>query len=164
MQSMARKALFDVLQFELKPDHVFLDLFGGSGGVGFEAYSRGVERVLVNEFDKANCEAIRKNAETFGVAPTFRVFNLDFRAMLDFCVRHGERLDFVFCAPPYAMKDYYTETLAFFREHPGTLSPGGQLIVETHKKAEHDWSGFEVRRDRTYGAARLVNLKPVARA
>ena len=40
-----------------------LDLFAGSGALGFEAASRGASRVVLVERDRAAAEAMRANAE-----------------------------------------------------------------------------------------------------
>lgn len=157
MQSLVRKALFDALRPWLGAETVFLDLFGGSGSVAFEAWSRGVESVLVNEIDRENWEVIRANAERFGTAPSFRMFRLDYREMLALCLREGRVLDVVFCAPPYAMEEAYGTVSGFFREHPELLR--GLLVLEAHRRTELDLGGFEVVRDRTYGATRLVFLR-----
>ncbi len=58
----ARESLFNVLmlQLELEGAHV-LDLFAGSGALGFEALSRGASRVVFVEQDRMALEALQTN-------------------------------------------------------------------------------------------------------
>ena len=48
--SLSRKSLFDSLGF--LEDKSFLDIFAGSGIVGFEAASRGAQKVTIVEMHK----------------------------------------------------------------------------------------------------------------
>ncbi len=47
-----KETLFNVLQPYLYADSVFLDLFSGSGAIGIEALSRGVESAVFVERSK----------------------------------------------------------------------------------------------------------------
>src|SRR5687768_6483391 len=43
-----------------------LDLFAGSGALGFEAASRGAKRVVMIERDRAACDSLQQNREALG--------------------------------------------------------------------------------------------------
>jgi len=159
IQSVTRKAIFDSLQFLLKPEHFFLDLFGGSGSVGFEAFSRGIENVLVVESDHKNFEAIQKTAKKFKTGPGFIILNMDFRDALSYSLNKGWVFNYIFCAPPYKKKEYYDIVLNFLRNNPNFLASDGLLILESNKKFEPDISGFDKIRDKVYGIARVISLK-----
>ena len=60
--SIVRKSLFDAL----KPleNKNFLDLYAGSGMIGFEASSRGADNVTFIEMNKQHMIQIRKSAES----------------------------------------------------------------------------------------------------
>src|SRR5687768_15672051 len=45
-----------------------VDLFAGSGALGFEALSRGARRVVMVERDRATAEALRASARALGAA------------------------------------------------------------------------------------------------
>ena len=60
--SIARKSLFDALRSLENKD--FLDLYAGSGIVGFEASSRGANTVTFIEMNKQHMSQIRKSAES----------------------------------------------------------------------------------------------------
>jgi len=62
---IVREALFNSLQADVRGS-VFLDLFGGTGAVGLEAYSRGADSVHIVEADKKTAGLIIKNLESLG--------------------------------------------------------------------------------------------------
>ncbi len=61
-QNKVRKALFDILG-DIQ-GLSFLELFSGSGAVGFEAVSRGVTDLTLVEYNRDCLKAIRKNIES----------------------------------------------------------------------------------------------------
>ena len=75
-----------------------LDLFAGSGALGFEALSRGARRVVMVERDRATAAALRASAQSLQAA-NLEIVESDAMRFLD---RPGERFDVVFVDPPYA--------------------------------------------------------------
>ena len=75
-----------------------LDLFAGSGALGFEALSRGARRVVMVERDRAVVAALRASATKLEAA------NLDIveSDALRYLENARERFDVVFIDPPYA--------------------------------------------------------------
>src|SRR5262245_40648393 len=73
-----------------------LDLFAGSGALGFEAASRGAARVVMVEQDRVVFEHLRKIRDTFG-ASRVEVVNEDAFAYL----QRAGRFDVVFLDPPF---------------------------------------------------------------
>ena len=63
---MLRQAVFNICQ-DWMPEARFLDLFAGSGAMGFEAISRGASFVTFVESDSRASQIIRDNAEAFEV-------------------------------------------------------------------------------------------------
>ena len=81
-----------------------LDLFAGSGNLGFEAISRGSENVLFVDKEPEHIRHIEKIAEKFGVDDkiTTRII-----AVEEYLENPGQSFDFVFADPPY---DYFFMT------------------------------------------------------
>jgi 16S rRNA (guanine966-N2)-methyltransferase len=75
-----------------------LDLFAGSGALGFEALSRGADRVVMVERDRKVAAGLRESARTLEAAG-LEVVESDAMAYLS---RPGERFDLAFVDPPYA--------------------------------------------------------------
>jgi len=109
-----KEAWFSILQQSL-PDARVLDLFAGSGALGFEALSRGAVAVDFVENHKASVAAIRTNAATLKVEDRVTIHRMD-------AVRFAERLqpaqyDLAFADPPYATDDA-ARLVSLFRATP----------------------------------------------
>jgi len=74
-----------------------LDLYAGSGALGFEAASRGAARVVLVERDRRALAALRRAREALG-AEAAEVVAGDAQAYL---AGGGERFDVVFLDPPF---------------------------------------------------------------
>jgi 16S rRNA (guanine966-N2)-methyltransferase len=74
-----------------------LDLFAGSGALGFEAASRGAARVVMVEQDRAVFEALTKTRDTIGAAAVELVLDDAFA----YLQKNRERFDVVFLDPPF---------------------------------------------------------------
>jgi 16S rRNA (guanine966-N2)-methyltransferase len=74
-----------------------LDLFAGSGALGFEAASRGAARVVMVENDRDVFFALKKTSELIGT----RQVDLVLGDAFDYLERSTERFDVVFLDPPF---------------------------------------------------------------
>src|SRR5690349_15508049 len=74
-----------------------LDLYAGSGALGFEAASRGAARVVLVERDRVAAAALEKSRAELGAAQV-EIFAGDADAYLR---RSRERFDVVFLDPPF---------------------------------------------------------------
>ncbi|MBK8120690.1 MAG: 16S rRNA (guanine(966)-N(2))-methyltransferase RsmD [Sulfuritalea sp.] len=93
-----RETLFNWLGQDLKGLRC-LDLFAGSGILGFEAASRGAEHVAMVECSRRAFAALRKHAAGFE-CPRLELFCCD---ALNFAPASGRRFDLVFLDPPYGL-------------------------------------------------------------
>ena len=71
-----KETLFNMLQPEI-PGCRFLDLFGGSGGIGIEALSRGADFAAFAENNRKAYECILANLAFTKLADRARVFFMD---------------------------------------------------------------------------------------
>ncbi len=79
-----------------------LDLFAGSGALGFEALSRGAARLTAVETDTRALAAFMQNARALGIEGEATAVRLDARAYLN---RHtGAPFDLIFADPPYTLE------------------------------------------------------------
>jgi 16S rRNA (guanine966-N2)-methyltransferase len=116
-----RETLFNWLGQRLDGLHA-LDLFAGSGALGFEALSRGAARVVMVERDSRVVEGLRTTARELG-AEAAQVVQGDAIAFL----RRGvERYDVAFVDPPFASR----LAVAALAELPARLKPGARVYVE----------------------------------
>jgi len=99
-----------------------LDLFAGSGALGFEAASRGARRVTMVENDAAAWRALQENREILAATAVTAV-----RAdALEFLKNHQHCYHVVFLDPPFA-DDHWPQLLARLPQH---LVVGGFVYCE----------------------------------
>jgi 16S rRNA (guanine966-N2)-methyltransferase len=94
-----RQALLNSLQREL-PGARVLDLFAGSGALGFEALSRGAQEVVFVEMARSALKIIEKNSETLDVKGKVRLIGAPIPAALT-QLEPFLPFDLVFADPPY---------------------------------------------------------------
>lgn len=106
-----------------------LDLFGGSGNLGFEALSRGAESVLFVDSDRRNIKHIESIAKEFDLSDQIRTTP---SKVEDFLEGMALPYDIIFADPPY---DYpYMEQMINTIIQDGWLAKNGWLIVEHDKR------------------------------
>lgn len=125
-QSKLRQALFNSLQ-TVTPGARVLDLFAGSGALGFEALSRGAEEVVFVEISRTVAKLIHRNAEALGVTSQVKVLI----EPVDSGVAHLKKLgpfDLILADPPYG-KNWETLLLSTW-PWEDLLSSQGHFCVE----------------------------------
>jgi 16S rRNA (guanine966-N2)-methyltransferase len=158
----ARQAIFNILEHapwsEGVRDRRVIDLFAGSGGLGFEALSRGAAFCLFVETDEAARGAIRENVDAMGLFGRTRVHR---RSAVDLGVRpgaDGPAFDLAFLDPPYA-KGLGEQALARLAAG-GWLTPGATVVFERGVgEPSFKVEGYEPLDARDYGAARVHFLR-----
>ncbi|MEO5667923.1 MAG: 16S rRNA (guanine(966)-N(2))-methyltransferase RsmD [Bdellovibrionota bacterium] len=128
-----RQALFNILQHSF-PHELgrVVDLFAGSGSIGFEALSHGAESVIFFEKDREALKILRKNAETLGLsASVFDVVTEEriesWPALLQKRVERTGPLHTLFCDPPYD-KGLAERALKNIVKIPALFDPENALI------------------------------------
>jgi 16S rRNA (guanine(966)-N(2))-methyltransferase RsmD len=101
----ARETLFNWLGQDLS-GKTCLDLFAGSGALGFEAASRGAKRVVMVEHDPAAFRALRANAAALDAGAV----ELKRADALEFLRADDGFYDVVFLDPPFRA-DYLSQVL-----------------------------------------------------
>lgn len=158
----ARQAIFNVLEHASWAEPLdgvrVIDLYAGSGALGYEAISRGAAFALFVEIDDEARGAIRENADAWGLMGRTRVHR---RSATDLGTRpgsDGEAFDLAFLDPPYR-KGLGEQTLLRLIEG-AWLKPGAVVVFERGSdEPEIDTPGYERLDARDYGAARVLFLR-----
>lgn len=158
----AREAIFNILAHaDWAPTFEgarVMDVFAGSGALGFEAMSRGAGFCLFVETDEAARGAIRDNVETFGLFGTTRVHRRDAAQLGLRPGSQAEVFDLVFLDPPYR-KGLGEKALDGLIS--GNWLSENAIIVFERAADEDDfvtgvWQKINVK---TYGAAQVLFLQ-----
>jgi len=153
----AREALFNILGQDLSGFDV-LDLFAGSGALGFEALSRGARRVVFVEANPKAAAALRRSAEELGVDREARVVVGRVEDVLD-RARLGGPYHVILADPPYATEA--TTRLVEAVDAGQLLGLHGTLVVEREKHSPQGDGTPGLRRVRTaqYGRTSIDFFK-----
>jgi 16S rRNA (guanine966-N2)-methyltransferase len=100
-----------------------LDLFAGSGALGFEAASRGADRVVMVERNRTVLHALQDNVKKLGCANVF----VQGQDGLEFASGDTQRYDVIFLDPPF-QSDNLTSLLELL---PQRLNSNGVVYVES---------------------------------
>jgi 16S rRNA (guanine966-N2)-methyltransferase len=143
-----REALFSMLG-EVGGASV-LDLFAGTGALGIEALSRGAERAVLVERDRAALQALRANLGALALRPPrASVHAGDALELLRDARKRGETYDLVFVDPPYARAGELQGALAQLL--PAVLAErAARVVVESDRRAPLRLA-LEPLRERRYG-------------
>lgn len=110
-----------------------LDLFAGSGALGFEAASRGAAKVVMVEQSAKALAALEENARLLEAGGRLQIVRADAVKFASSLCAAGSRFDVLFLDPPY--KQGWIERLA--PVIPQLLVDDGALYIE----AEHRLDG-----------------------
>lgn len=141
-----RETVFNWLAHHVAGARV-LDLFAGSGALGFEALSRGAERVTLIELDKTAAAMLAENARLLNATVAIVQTNA-----LDWLDRPGtDTYDLVFIDPPFR-KGLATQALHKLR-HDVRLKPRSFVYLETEQEwqSEGALQGWQILKEKTAG-------------
>ncbi len=82
-----------------------LDLYAGSGAVGFEALSRGMDHAVFVDSSRDAVRVVRKNIESLGFRDCSRVLNMKAERAVTLLHDEGIRCSLVYLDPPYRLQD-----------------------------------------------------------
>jgi len=143
-------------------DASFLDLYAGTGAVGFEALSRGARSVVFVERHRAAAHLIEENSASFDLtADRADLMVRGATAAVDQLARRGDSFDIAWADPPFEAWSEGLEVLTTVFSS-GILAPGGLACLECPAKADVAGSlpsGLRIARDLAGGASRVVMIE-----
>ena len=136
---MLKRRIYDF--FQDLSGCIFLDLCAGSGAMAFEAWSRGAERVYLNEVSRHVLKILEENRENlllknhhkktgeifcshFPAEKYIRQFKSIYMQMSD----EEKEQTIIFIDPPYSERNIYLDVLKTLTEEPWYF---GQLWIES---------------------------------
>jgi 16S rRNA (guanine(966)-N(2))-methyltransferase RsmD len=128
MKDRVREAVFNLLGPDVAGTHA-IDLFAGTGAMGFEAISRGAARATLIEQHFPTAAVIRQNAAELGVVDRVEVL-----AANAFVWAQQPTVDdslpwLVFCCPPYVFYQDRREQMLWLAQSLIERSPAGSTFV-----------------------------------
>ncbi|HRD55795.1 MAG TPA: 16S rRNA (guanine(966)-N(2))-methyltransferase RsmD [Parachlamydiaceae bacterium] len=130
--SRLRESLFNICQSYIE-DVYFLDIFAGSGAIGFEALSRGAKHVTFIDSSKEAIKAIQDNAKKLSCLQQTTILYGDVFEQLAKLEKREVSFDIIYADPPY---DAFKGDLSFSAlilemvDKGNLLNRNGELFIE----------------------------------
>ena len=113
-------------------DSNFLDLFGGTGGMGIEALSRGAKHVVFIDTNINSIKVLKGNLDKLNIKDNVEVFHTDYSAAIVKLYKYNKQFDIIFIDPPYSV-GMAQDALEMINKNP-ILAQSGLIIVEHDSK------------------------------
>ncbi len=127
-----------------------LDAFAGSGGLSFEAISRGAASALMIEIDKPAQRAIVSSISSLGLQQQMKLVQANCSGWSD--NNPDQQFDLVLAAPPY--DDLQLPIVTKLIRH---VLPDGLFVLDwPGKMSAPDLDGLDIVEQKNYGDAQLV--------
>ncbi|MCQ2772464.1 MAG: 16S rRNA (guanine(966)-N(2))-methyltransferase RsmD [Bacilli bacterium] len=152
-KSMVRTAITNALMDELRGAEV-LDLFAGSGALGFESLSRGAKHCVFVDSSKEAIDVIRKNAALLKETNCDILF-MDYQLALD---KFEKPFDIIYLDPPYRMKEVYEKVPSIILEK-GLLKEHGAIVLEYEGDITVHKELFSFAKEYSYGRTHVIILR-----
>ena len=157
-----RQSIFNILEHNINwsgfGGKKVIDLFAGTGGMGFEALSRGAESVVFIDVLATALEIIQINAKKLRISRSFITVKCDVRKRLLQPIKGFCPANIVFIDPPYG-KNLMASSLNSLA-HQGWLEEGAICIceMEANKNLKRT-AEFSFLDRRFYGNTQVYFLK-----
>ncbi len=127
-----REALFDILKNKIVGAN-FVDLYAGTGTIGFEALSRGVKRTVFIDNNELLVDSMKKIAQEIGFIEKSQIIRCKAEDFLKKVSSEHEKFDIFFIDPPYNSDEI--EKVLPIIDNQDLINTEGLVIVEHfHKK------------------------------
>lgn len=134
-----------------------LDLFAGSGALGIEALSRGMERMIFVDQNFKAVQVIKSNLKKLEIEDQAEVYKNNAARALKALSKRDIQFDLIFLDPPYE-KGLIDEALADIAEF-NLLKDSGIIVCEFNHKEEIQVAPFQTIRRYHYGLTDTLLLE-----
>ncbi len=134
------------------------DLFAGSGGLGIEAMSRGIEKAIFVDKQPKAIQTIYENLKLLQLQDSTEVYKTDAFRAIKAAAKRELSFDIIFLDPPYLKVSY--ESLLEYIDTYKLLKKDGTIVCEheAKQKLPNEYSGFSVVRSEVYGSTTALTI------
>ncbi|WP_238996761.1 16S rRNA (guanine(966)-N(2))-methyltransferase RsmD [Paenibacillus pinistramenti] len=145
-----KEAIFSMIGPYFEGGNV-LDLFAGTGGLGIEALSRGMDKGVFIDMDVKAVETVKANLKQTGLSGQAEVYKNDAERALKALAKRGIQFDLVFLDPPYRLK--HGDELIGRMDELALLSDEAVVVLEYESSYEYPERipGFVFTKKAVYG-------------
>ena len=122
-----KESLFGTIQ-NYVPNAIALDLFAGTGNLGFEALSNGANYCYFNDINIKCIKYMESVIKELNLLDKSKVLNMNCKQALKYFVNNDIKFDLIFLDPPYKM-NILNEVVEFIKENK-LIKKNGLIICE----------------------------------
>lgn len=153
-----KESLFATIQNYID-DSIVLDLFAGSGNLGFEALSEGAKEAYLVDHNFKAIKTIEKNINTIKIEDAYPI-NMDYKKALLYFSEKNIKFDLIFLDPPYKT-NYIEESIMKINEY-NLLKDDGLIVCESDNLDKIIYPrDYKAVKDKKYGDKYVVLLKKI---
>ncbi len=132
-----------------------LDLYAGSGAIGLEALSRGLDEAVFVDSSREAVRIVRNNIASLKAGARSRVLCVKAAAALAILQKEGQKFDLVYLDPPYARQE--NDRILKLLDEYQLLNPGARVVIESLKEdpRPEDTPSIRFHKDAVYGITRI---------
>ncbi len=136
-----------------------LDLFAGSGNLGIEAISRGINQCVFVDSDNKAIQVIKDNLNTLKIDLNAEIYKMDAFKALDMFKTKKYHFDYIFLDPPYKQQKI-NEILINLVDNQ-LIIDDGTIIVECLKEDEllKNYKELHLIKEYKYGITKITIYK-----
>lgn len=151
-QDRVKESLFGMIQSELR-DQIVLDLFAGTGNLGFEALSNGSMACIFVDMNPKCTECIRKTVEALQISNA-EIYTMDYQLALDRFQKEKRKFDLVFLDPPYRYQNIESILKKLIEKE--LVNIGGIVVCEyEEEELEEEYSSLQRLKMKKYGSKKI---------
>jgi len=164
-KGILKESLFNTLQFDII-DKNFVEVFSGSGSIGFEALSRGAGEAYFMEYNKIAFHCLEGNAKRIDSSKSHLFYGDSFEKFTTIynMVKKSPEKTYFYFDPPFStrdgMDDVYDKTIALIESIEPQVAE--MVIVEHMSNLEMPESigAFALMKRKKFGRSTMTYYKP----
>lgn len=132
-----------------------LDLYAGSGNLGIEAISRGLDSCIFVDSDYKAYHVIKENVEQLKILEQTKVYKLSDMKALQLFIKNEEKFTHVFLDPPY--KKQKLNDIMMLLEDENLLTDDAMIVCECLKEDQllEEYKNIHLKKVYIYGMTKI---------
>ena len=164
-KGILKESLFNTLQFDII-DKNFVEVFSGSGSIGFEALSRGAGEAYFMEYNKTAFHCLEGNAKRIDPSKSHLFYGDSFEKFTTIynMVKKSPEKTYFYFDPPFSsrdgMDDIYDKTIALIESIEPEVAE--MVIVEHMSNLDmpNNIGAFELVKRKKFGRSTMTYYRP----
>lgn len=134
---------------------VVLDLYAGSGSLGIEALSRGMNKGYFVDNNFKSIQIIKENISSLKIDNQCDVIKQDANQALNNLILHNKKFDLILLDPPYAKQDIEHQLSKIIKNN--LLETKGKIVCEVDKEVSLQTpEGLKLIKENEYGITKIL--------